>query len=171
MLLRDHGCLEVHVELLPCVTHNYFSWSSRTLASKMAAGIVHSASRPEYMNATPHHSKLRATITLSSPLYVAGEELTGKMEMECRADSGVGIGLIMVELFAVQGAHFLNYINRTGANMVQSSIRAIIPQRRHSCIYVACSRVPDSPHLTPLLLILSQANPHFPKVTFLHDEA
>jgi len=69
----------------------------------MANGPANNPSRPEYMNATPHHSKIRVTLGLSSPLFVAGQDVTGKMEMESRADKGVGIGLIMVELFAIQG--------------------------------------------------------------------
>jgi len=58
---------------------------------------------PEPMNASPHHAKVRLTTTLSDPLYVAGTHVSGKLEMECRADKGLGIGVIMVELFAVQG--------------------------------------------------------------------
>ncbi|KAF8526274.1 hypothetical protein BU17DRAFT_40645 [Hysterangium stoloniferum] len=60
------------------------------------------ATGPAYMNATPHHSKVRASLTLSSALFVAGEDITGKMEVECRAEKEVGISLIMVELFAIQ---------------------------------------------------------------------
>jgi hypothetical protein len=63
------------------------------------------ASGPVYMNVTPHHSKVRVSLALSSTLFVAGQDITGKMEMECRADKSVGLGLIMVELFAIQGAH------------------------------------------------------------------
>ncbi|KIJ50950.1 hypothetical protein M422DRAFT_158742, partial [Sphaerobolus stellatus SS14] len=54
------------------------------------------------MNATPHHSKVKVSISLSSPLFVAGEDITGKIELECRAEKELGIGLIMVELFATQ---------------------------------------------------------------------
>ena len=63
------------------------------------------ATGPVYMNATPHHSKVRVSLTLSSSLFVAGQDVTGKMEMECRGDKDIGIGLMMVELFAVQGIH------------------------------------------------------------------
>jgi hypothetical protein len=59
------------------------------------------------MNATPHHSKVRVSLAISSSLFVAGQDVTGKMEMECRADNEVGLGLIMVELFAIQGVHSL----------------------------------------------------------------
>lgn len=55
------------------------------------------------MNASPHHSKVKVTLTMGNPLYVAGGYVSGKMEMECRADKGLGIGTMMVELTAVQG--------------------------------------------------------------------
>lgn len=61
------------------------------------------ATGPVYMNATPHHSKIRVSLAQSSSLFIAGQDVTGKMEIECRADKDVGLGLIMVELFAVQG--------------------------------------------------------------------
>ena len=62
-------------------------------------------SRPEPMNATPHHSKVRVTVTLSDPFYIAGDAITGKMELESRADKGLGLGIIMVELLAIEGRH------------------------------------------------------------------
>ncbi|KAG6918440.1 hypothetical protein DXG01_014621 [Tephrocybe rancida] len=58
--------------------------------------------RPEPMNSSPHHSKVKVSITLANPIFVAGKYVAGKMEMECRADTGLGIGIMMVELFAVQ---------------------------------------------------------------------
>lgn len=44
------------------------------------------------------------SLTLSDPIFVAGNNVSGKMEVECRGDGecGLGIGLMMVELFAVQ---------------------------------------------------------------------
>lgn len=64
-----------------------------------------SQSRPEPMNASPHHSKVKVTLTLSDPVYVAGAHISGKMEVESRADldSLLGIGVMMVELYAIQG--------------------------------------------------------------------
>ncbi|OAX32510.1 hypothetical protein K503DRAFT_870119 [Rhizopogon vinicolor AM-OR11-026] len=61
-------------------------------------------SRPVPMNATQHHSKVKVSLTLSDPIFVAGSNISGKMEIECRGDGefGLGIGLIMVELFAIQ---------------------------------------------------------------------
>lgn len=35
--------------------------------------------------------------------------MTGKMEMECRTDRGLGVGVVMVELFAVEGGFFLGF--------------------------------------------------------------
>ena len=62
-------------------------------------------SRPEPMNASPHHSKVKVTLTLSDPVYVSGGRISGKMEIESRADldSLLGIGMMMVELYAIQG--------------------------------------------------------------------
>jgi hypothetical protein len=59
------------------------------------------------MNASPHHSKVKITISQAdNSIFVAGTHVTGKMEMECRADQGLGIGVMMVELFATQGMRF-----------------------------------------------------------------
>lgn len=58
---------------------------------------------PEPMNASSHHPKVKLTTTLADPVYVAGTCVSGKLEMECRADKGLGIGIMMVELFAIQG--------------------------------------------------------------------
>lgn len=58
------------------------------------------------MNATPHHSKVRLTVTLSDKFYIAGDAITGKMELESRADTGLGLGIIAVELVAIEGPLF-----------------------------------------------------------------
>lgn len=65
------------------------------------------------MNASPNHSKVKVSITLSDPTFVAGGAVTGKMEMECKTDRGLGIGIIMVELFAVEGgfSFVLGYVS------------------------------------------------------------
>ncbi|KAF7311894.1 Arrestin-N domain-containing protein [Mycena indigotica] len=60
------------------------------------------AARPEPMNATTHHAKVKVSLTLGKPVFVAGGNITGKMEMECKADKGLGIGVMMVELYAIQ---------------------------------------------------------------------
>ncbi|KAF8800828.1 hypothetical protein BYT27DRAFT_7199290, partial [Phlegmacium glaucopus] len=54
------------------------------------------------MNSSPYHSKVKITTTLSDPTFVAGNFVSGRMDMECRADRGLGIGILMVELFAIQ---------------------------------------------------------------------
>ena len=55
------------------------------------------------MNASPHHPKVKVTCILSDPLYVAGGLVAGKVEVECRTEKGLGLGVIMVELFAIEG--------------------------------------------------------------------
>jgi hypothetical protein len=66
-----------------------------------------SSSRPEPMNATTHHAKVNVGMTLANSVFVAGGHIAGRMEMECRADKGLGIGIMMVELFAIQGQQSL----------------------------------------------------------------
>lgn len=61
------------------------------------------------MNATPYHSKVKVSVTLSDSFYIAGSVVTGKMELESRADKGLGLGIIMVELFAIEGCFFSLY--------------------------------------------------------------
>ncbi|KIJ14386.1 hypothetical protein PAXINDRAFT_116058 [Paxillus involutus ATCC 200175] len=70
-----------------------------------------SQSRPEPMNASPHHSKVQVTLTLSDPVYVSGGNISGKMEVESRADldSLLGIGVVMVELYAIQEVNSRGY--------------------------------------------------------------
>lgn len=55
------------------------------------------------MNTTSHHPKVNVALEFSDPLYVSGGEVTGKMEVESKLDKGLGLGTIMVELFAIQG--------------------------------------------------------------------
>ena len=57
----------------------------------------------EPMNASPHHSKVKVSLTLADNLFVAGGFIAGKMEVECRTDKGLGLNVMMVELFAVEG--------------------------------------------------------------------
>ncbi|KAJ6489060.1 hypothetical protein C8R45DRAFT_901982 [Mycena sanguinolenta] len=60
------------------------------------------SSRAQPMNATSHHAKVKVSTTLSKPVFLAGGHITGRMEMECRADKGLGISVIMVELVGIQ---------------------------------------------------------------------
>lgn len=55
------------------------------------------------MNASTNHPKVKVSCVLSDPLYVAGGLVAGKMEVECRTDKGLGLSVIMVELFAIEG--------------------------------------------------------------------
>jgi hypothetical protein len=54
------------------------------------------------MNASPHHSKVKVSITLSDNVFVAGSFVSGKMEMDCRADQGLALGRIMIEFLGTQ---------------------------------------------------------------------
>ena len=60
-------------------------------------------SKPEPMNAITNHSKVRVSLKFANPLFVAGDAVSGKMEMECKTDKGLGIGVILAELFAIEG--------------------------------------------------------------------
>lgn len=62
----------------------------------------HQQQRAEPMNASSSHPKVKVSLTFSERLYVAGGAITGKMELESRADKGLGLGVIMVELVAVE---------------------------------------------------------------------
>ncbi|KAL1708251.1 hypothetical protein EV121DRAFT_254918 [Schizophyllum commune] len=61
-----------------------------------------SQSRPEPMNASPHHSKVKVSLTMGNRVFVAGGSVRGQMEVECRADKGLALNVMMVELFAIQ---------------------------------------------------------------------
>ena len=61
------------------------------------------------MNASQNHPKVRVSCKLSDPLYVAGGFVAGKMEVECRTDKGLALGVIMVELSAIEGQ--LNHLS------------------------------------------------------------
>lgn len=56
----------------------------------------------EPMNASPHHAKVKVSLQLADSMYVAGNAITGKVQLECKADKGLGIGVVMVELYAVE---------------------------------------------------------------------
>lgn len=55
------------------------------------------------MNATAHHPKVKVSLTLAEPYFIAGDYISGKLEMDCKADKGLGINVMMIELFAIQG--------------------------------------------------------------------
>ncbi|CAK5269943.1 unnamed protein product [Mycena citricolor] len=62
------------------------------------------AARPEPMNATSTHAKLKVSTTLAreNAAHVAGGYVTGRLEVDALADKDLGIGVIMVELVGVQ---------------------------------------------------------------------
>ncbi|PIL32358.1 hypothetical protein GSI_05604 [Ganoderma sinense ZZ0214-1] len=61
-----------------------------------------SQTRPEPMNASPYHSKVKVTLKFADHQFAAGGMVTGKMELECKAEKGLGIGVILVELYAIE---------------------------------------------------------------------
>ena len=63
--------------------------------------------RPEPMNASPYHSKVKVTLKFADTQFAAGGMVTGKAELECKAEKGLGISVIMVELFAIEGQYCL----------------------------------------------------------------
>ena len=86
-------------------------------------------SRPEPMNATPHHSKVRLSVTLSDKFYIAGDAITGKMELESRADTGLGLGIIAVELIAIEGPPPPSPLSSSQLiSLSPSTLRANIPR-------------------------------------------
>ena len=57
----------------------------------------------EPMNVTSNHSKLRTTLRFADIQFIAGDVVSGKMEMECKAEKGLAVGVVKVELFGVEG--------------------------------------------------------------------
>ncbi|KAI0706423.1 hypothetical protein C8Q76DRAFT_818795 [Earliella scabrosa] len=66
------------------------------------ATAMASQTRPEPMNASPYHSKVRVTLKFADTQFAAGGMVAGKMELECKAEKGLGISVIMVELYAIE---------------------------------------------------------------------
>ena len=100
------------------------------------------------MNATTHHSKVRTTLKFADPLFVAGGAVSGKMEMECKTDKGLGIGVIMVELFAIEGTWSI--LMRCG-DVLDNDLRAELTSRDHSATqtFLHSRRVFQGPGLPP----------------------
>jgi hypothetical protein len=107
--------------------------------------------RPEPMNAIAHHPKVKVSITVSDPTFVAGKYLSGKMEMECRADKGLGIGLITAELFGIQE----------------------LSSRDHSATstFLHAQRLFQGPGLPPSNAVQAHAEPGDPLLPFHHYHA
>ncbi|KAG7444696.1 uncharacterized protein BT62DRAFT_933744 [Guyanagaster necrorhizus] len=58
--------------------------------------------RPQLMNSSPTHPKVKISMDFSDPLFVGGTHVCGQLAMECRADKGLGISGMMVELFGTE---------------------------------------------------------------------
>lgn len=143
--------------------------------------------RPEPMNASPHHPKVKVSVRLSDAHYVAGGSLGGRLELECKADKGLAIGVIRVELLAIEGlSNFLRldrhppspYSERGAVRAqclvsdfiltfacVQNSPPATTPQSRSSSTPHGSSRARTSRLPTPSSLTLCQASPRRPRIT------
>lgn len=126
------------------------------------------------MNASSHHPKIKLSITPGEALFVAGTYVTGKLEMECRAEGerGLGIGVVMIELFAIQGELFCipERTKPEPLHVVQNLPRGTTWQPTHFYILVDSFKDQDYLRLMPsslipfLLLMMSQS---FHRITFL----
>jgi hypothetical protein len=67
------------------------------------------------MNTTPHHSKVKVSVTLSDSFYIAGDAITGNMELESRADKGLGIAIAI-------GGRDLLLLSPNGAPLLTRSV-------------------------------------------------
>lgn len=123
--------------------------------------------RPGPMNAITHHSKVKVSVTVPDPTFVAGKYVSGKVEMECRADKGLGIGVIMVELFGIQGAYFSNdfHLFRDFYRPSQSCLLETILQLAPSYMPNGCSKAPGCPLPTPSRLMRSLVTHPYPRIT------
>ena len=131
------------------------------------AGGARAPAWPEPMNASPFHSKVNVSLALSDQVFVAGQHVSGKIQIESRADAGLGIGVIMVELVAIQGMSTTHSPteNRLLTSPIQSSRPAITPRRPPSYTAKDSSKPPASHHPTQSCPTQSQARPRCPKTT------
>lgn len=54
------------------------------------------------MNESEHHPRLKVQAILGAPVFVAGRDVYGKVEIESRADNDLGLRSIFVELTAIE---------------------------------------------------------------------
>jgi hypothetical protein len=116
------------------------------------------------MNSSPHHSKVKVTITLADPRFLAGAHVSGKLEMECRADRGLGIGIMMVELFAIQGAQVCK--NRCIDDNLISSLELTSRDHSATSTFLHSRRVFQGPGLPPSNAVQAHpqpGDPHLPQ--------
>ena len=59
--------------------------------------------RVDPMNAVSRHAKVKVSLKFADRQFVSGEHVAGKMELECKTDNNLAIGIIMVELLASEG--------------------------------------------------------------------
>ena len=71
--------------------------------SKDAVTSMQRPAPTEAMNVVSNHPKLRATLRFAETLFVAGTAIAGKLEVECKADKGLAMGAVYVELFGIEG--------------------------------------------------------------------
>jgi hypothetical protein len=55
------------------------------------------------MNVTTNHPKVKVNARLSDAFFIAGSAISGKMDLECKADKGLALGMVQVELYAIEG--------------------------------------------------------------------
>ena len=134
------------ITAISCPTRYPFITLKR--AYKMA---LQSQSRPEPMNATPHHPKVKVSVTLSDPFYIAGSTITGKMELESRADKGLGLGIIMVELVAIEGP---NHLSPQFAHLPPSFLELTSRDHSATSTFLHTHRIFQGPGLPPSNAVL-----------------
>lgn len=98
-------------------------------------------------------------MTLAHSVYVAGKFVTGKMEVECRADKGLGISIIMVELFAVQG-ECSNYSN--GKSPKQNDTELASRDHSATSTFLHSRRLFQGPDLPPSNAVQAHSLPEDP---------
>lgn len=125
--------------------------------------------RPEPMNTITHHSKVKVSIAVPDPTFVGGKHVSGKMELECRADKGLGIGVIMIELFGIQGGSpgffcvFSNFL----------TWHAELSSRDHSATatFLHTQRLFQGPGLPPSNAVQAHSEPGDPPLPTHHYHA
>jgi hypothetical protein len=113
------------------------------------------------MNESPHHSKIRVMLTLGNTMFVAGEDITGKMDIECRADKGLGLGTIMIELLAVQGMLKRN-APVCGLGYLFSHIELTSRDHAATSTFMHTKRLFQGPSLPPSNAVLPHSVPQNP---------
>ena len=106
------------------------------------------------MNATPHHSKVKVSVTLSDSFYIAGDAVTGKMELESRADKGLGLGIIMIELVAIEGRKSLALSPNGAPLLTRSSPELTSRDHAATSTFLHIHRLFQGPGLPPSNAVL-----------------